>query len=70
MIWCDPKVESNMFKRDLFKDRGPTHLPYCGWYLDCPYDTSIESKHELRKKFGETNLEKATSIDLSLRGVK
>jgi hypothetical protein len=29
-IWCDPKVESNMFRRKLLKDWGHTHLPYCG----------------------------------------
>jgi hypothetical protein len=38
--------------------------------MDCPYDNNIELKHELMEGFGETNLEKATSIDLSLRGVK
>lgn len=69
-IWCDPKAESGMFKKDLFKDWGPNHLPYCGWYMDYPYDINIELKHELRERFGETNLEKATLIYLSLRGVK
>jgi hypothetical protein len=59
-----------MFKRDLFKDWGPTHLPYCGWYMDCLYDINIELKHELKERFGETNLEKVISIDLNLRGVK
>jgi hypothetical protein len=59
-----------MFKRDLFKDWGLTHLPYYGWYMDCPYDTNIELKHEFKERFRETNLEKVTSIDLNLRGVK
>jgi hypothetical protein len=38
--------------------------------MDYPYDTNIELKLELRERFGETNLEKVTSIDLNLRGVK
>jgi hypothetical protein len=59
-----------MFKRDLFRDWGPPHLPYCGWYLDFIYDTNIELACELREKFGETNLEKTTSTYSSLRGVK
>ncbi len=49
---------------------GLAHLPYYDWYLDCPYDTIVESKCELKEKFGETNLEKATSTNSSLRGVK
>ncbi len=59
-----------MFRRDLFKDWGHAHLPYCGWYLDCTYDISIQSEREFNEKFGETNLEKATSIDSNLKGVK
>ncbi len=60
-IWCDPKVESHMFKKDLLKDWGPTHLPYCGWYLDCIYHINIKLECEFREKFNETNLKKATS---------
>ncbi len=37
--------------------------------MDCPCDTSIESK-QFKEKFVETNLEKTISIDSSLRGVK
>jgi hypothetical protein len=59
-----------MFRRDLFKDWGPAHLLYCGWLLDYPYDINIESKHELRERFRETNLEKVTSTNSSLKGVK
>jgi hypothetical protein len=59
-----------MFRRDLLKDWGPAHLPYCGWYLDYPYDTSIKLEHELNEKFSETNLEKVTSTYSNLRGVK
>jgi hypothetical protein len=69
-IWCDPKAKSNTFRKDLLKDWGLAHLPYCGWYLDCLYDTTIELEHELKEKFGEVNLEKSISTNLSLRGVK
>jgi hypothetical protein len=69
-IWCDPKVERNMFRRDLLKDWGLAHLPYCAWYLDCAYDISIELEHEFREKFSETNLEKTISTYSNLRGVK
>ncbi len=69
-IWCDPKVESNMFRKDLHKDWGLAHLPYYDQYLDCPYDTTIELECELKEKFGEANLEKTTSTNSSLRGVK
>lgn len=59
-----------MFRMDLLMEWGLAHLPYYDWYLDCPYDTIVESKCELKEKFGETNLEKATSTNSSLRGVK
>jgi hypothetical protein len=59
-----------MFRKDLLKDWGLAHLPYCGWYLDCFYDTTIELEHELKEKFGEVNLEKTISTNSSLRGVK
>jgi hypothetical protein len=59
-----------MFKKDLFKDWTLAHLPYYDWYLDCPYNINIKSKHELKEIFGETNLEKATSTYLSFRSGK
>lgn len=59
-----------MFRKDLFKDQGLTDLRYYGWYLDCLYDTTIKSKHEFREKFRDVNLEKDTSTNLNLRGVK
>jgi hypothetical protein len=59
-----------MFRRNLLKDWGPAHLPYYGWYLDCPYDTNIELEHELKERFSETNLEKVILTYSNLRGVK
>ncbi len=59
-----------MFKKYLLKDWTHAHHPNYGQYLDYLYYTNIKSKCELGEKFGETNLKKATSENLSLRGGK
>jgi len=69
-IQRDLKAKSSMFKKDLLKDWTLAHLPYRHWYLDCPYDINMKSRHELKEKFGETNLEKAISTYSNFRGGK
>jgi hypothetical protein len=57
-IWCDPKVDNIMFKKDLLKDWLASHLLQCGWYLDCLKDINptleIPLKENTKPFFMET----------------
>jgi hypothetical protein len=50
-IWCDPKVESNMYKKDLLKEWLSGHLASYGWYVDCPANNTLELECGLKEKF-------------------
>ncbi len=38
IIQRDPKVDNNMYQKDLLEDWFGIHLRDCGWYLDYPMD--------------------------------
>jgi hypothetical protein len=33
-IWCDLKFDITMYRKELVKNWGSSHLPCCGWYRD------------------------------------
>lgn len=51
LIWIDPKVDNNMYHKDLLKDWSTIHLKQCGWYLDCPKDSTPTSKVSFQMNF-------------------
>jgi len=69
-IWCNPKIESTMYKKDLLKEWSNGQLASYGWYLDYPANSTPESKCELRENFEDIRLDKPTSIDFSFRVAK
>jgi len=69
-MWCNLKVESTMYRKDLLKEWLTTHFAFCEWYLDCPIDSTLESKCGLREKFEDDHLNKLISTYLSSRGGK
>ncbi len=49
-VWCDPKFESIMYNEDLLRDWLFTQLKTCGWYVDCPLDSTFTYKRYYQKK--------------------
>jgi len=50
-----------MFQREIVKDWGLFHLPYCGWYLEYLSDCIATSERTKQKKFDPRYLEKLVS---------
>ncbi len=69
-IWCDPKVENNMYKKDFLKEWLSGHLASYGWFLDCPANSTPELERGLRHKFEDACLDKPTSTNSSFKGGK
>ncbi len=69
-IWCDPKGENTMYRKDLLKVWSSGHLASYGWYLDCLADSTLKSKHALKEKFEDAHLNKLTSTNSRFRGGK
>jgi len=51
LIWGDPKVNNNMYQKDLLKDWFSPHLTESGWYLDCPKDYTCSFEVSLCESF-------------------
>jgi hypothetical protein len=69
-IWCNPKTESTMYKKDLLKEWSNGQLASYGWYLDYLANSTLESKCGLRENFEDAHLDKPTSTDFSFRVAK
>jgi hypothetical protein len=61
-IWCDPKFDNIMYRKELVKNQGLFYLTYYGWYFDCPLDCTPILEKSKRKKFNSGCLEKLDSF--------
>jgi hypothetical protein len=48
-----------MYNKDLLRDWLFTHLKTCGWYVDCPLDSTLPLKGTIREKFDYDFMEKS-----------
>jgi hypothetical protein len=46
-----------MYRKELVRDWGSFHLPYCGWFLDCPLNCILISARLEQEKFDPGFLE-------------
>ncbi len=60
-IWCDPKSDNIMYKKEFVKGWDSSHLPCFGWYLNCLLDCILVSERSKWEKFDLRFLEKLAS---------
>ncbi len=60
-IWFNLKSDNTMYWKELVRDWGSFHLPYYGWYLDCPLDYTPILERSKQKKFDMGFWEKLAS---------
>lgn len=66
MNWCDPKVKSTMYRKDLLKECLSAHLASYEWYLD--YTSTPKVERGLKEKFENGHFDKPTSTNYSFKG--
>jgi hypothetical protein len=65
LIWKDPKIDSSMYQKDLFKDWSTLHFIKCKWYLDCPKDYIPSFEVSLCENFEPRFIEKYIETHVS-----
>jgi hypothetical protein len=50
VIWCDPKANNFIIRKNILKDWLSSYLLDCKWYLDYPKDCITTSKVAFHKK--------------------